>query len=120
DPFVIVWTGPTTIPTNEQNPTGLAEGNYKAVITDAGGCSITKDITVTGGSGGTVSFGSVDIATPVTCNNKCDAVVSGSIATGTAPFMVSVSGGSNTKTVTVNALGSFSINEICPGSLVFT
>lgn len=37
-PYSYVWSGPTTIPNNIQDPTNLSAGNYTLTVTDNSGC----------------------------------------------------------------------------------
>jgi hypothetical protein len=45
-PYEIQWTGPTIIPDDEVNPTGLRPGTYQATITDSKECSLTETLVV--------------------------------------------------------------------------
>jgi hypothetical protein len=45
-PYEIRWTGPTAIPDEEVNPTGLSPGTYQATVTDSEGCTLTETLEV--------------------------------------------------------------------------
>jgi gliding motility-associated-like protein len=45
-PYKIQWTGPTIIPDDEVNPTGLSPGTYQATVTDSEGCTLTETLEV--------------------------------------------------------------------------
>jgi gliding motility-associated-like protein len=47
-PYSTTWSGPTNIPANNLNPTGLTQGVYTANVTDANNCSQTIQIEVEG------------------------------------------------------------------------
>ncbi len=45
--YSFVWIGPSNFTSTTQNPSGLIAGTYTVTITDANGCSIIKNITLT-------------------------------------------------------------------------
>ena len=46
-PFSYNWSGPTTIPVNTANPSGLSVGTYRVTVTNANGCTATSSIVLT-------------------------------------------------------------------------
>ena len=110
-PFSYSWSGPGIVGSSSgQSVTVNAAGAYTVVVTDNGGCTGTGNVTVTTGS-----------AISVTVNPGSGQVCGGSTVTftatpsgGTAPYTYSWSGpgivGSSTlQSVTVNAVGSYSV-----------
>ncbi|GEM_PF-2460382 len=45
-PYSLIWSGPTSIPDDEFNPTGLDEGDYTLNLTDAIGCTFDTTFTI--------------------------------------------------------------------------
>jgi SdrD B-like domain/SprB repeat len=77
-PYGFDWANNTL--DGQQNPTGLAAGNYPVTVTDANGCSATTTANIANTGGPTVSA----VPTNPTCGNS-----NGSIAltvSGTGPF----------------------------------
>ncbi|PKA98001.1 putative secreted protein (Por secretion system target) [Flavobacteriaceae bacterium MAR_2009_75] len=46
-PFTYEWTGPNVNGTNTQDVSGLMEGNYSILVTDANGCVLNESFTIT-------------------------------------------------------------------------
>lgn len=123
-PFGVKWTGPTAVPDNGTNPTNLAPGSYTAVITDAGGCVITRTITVAQ-RGGAISVAGIDVTSNsryngfgVSCNGIKNGSIGGSFSGGTGPYTVSYTG-TATGTQSLGNTSSFTINNLGAGSYTF-
>ena len=96
-PYGLVWSGgPTAIPDDETNPTGLQAGSYDLTITDANSCTMNTTIVVPPGPDATLSASGVtsicigDITTvQVAINN------------GTGPYTVvmDTTGGGTNRTI---------------------
>jgi len=89
-PYYYQWSGGQTT----QTATGLVQGTYTLLVTDAGGCAGQKTINVPAAS----LIDSVFITTPICGNNNGSAATS--ISNGTPPYTYSWSNGSTTSAVT--------------------
>ncbi len=110
-PYMTAWTGPSTIPNNTTNAGNLMPGTYSVVVTDANGCT-AQSTGITLGSGaapmvapevGTLSVTSNFNGSQIRCNGESNGVISGTIARGTYPIVVTLRRGNqalNTLTVT--------------------
>jgi trimeric autotransporter adhesin len=49
-PYTYKWSGPTSIPSTEQDPANLCEGTYNLTVTDSKGCTAVKDAIVVAGA----------------------------------------------------------------------
>jgi hypothetical protein len=88
--YSIVWSGPTAIPNDETNPTGLAAGSYDALITDTKGCTFNTNLVV---------------------NPRPDALLSASGPTSicfgsTTALQVAINNGTGPYTVVIDTTGS--------------
>lgn len=103
-PFSYVWSNGATT----QSVTGLCAGVYQVLITDANGCSITQNVSVSNTGGPT---NAAITTTPVNCfggNNGSATVVN--VFGGVAPYTyLWVPGGQTTTTVTGLAAGSYNV-----------
>ena len=81
-PFTMVWSGPTAIPNNAEDPTGLSAGTYNVTVTDADTCDfIIQGIMVDQPTAISI-VPSSDKATCGLANGSIDLQVSG----GTMPY----------------------------------
>lgn len=100
-PYTYSWTGTPAI---TANVTGLCAGTYTVTVTDAGGCSITAQATVSNNSSTIAVTAS---ATNETCQNTCNGSATANVTGGTAPFTYSWTG---TPATTATA------SNLCAGS----
>ncbi|KIC89034.1 hypothetical protein HY58_19125, partial [Flavihumibacter sp. ZG627] len=79
-PYTISWTGPNGFNSSDEDITSLAAGTYTVTVTDANGCTTTKDIEVT------VEIQTIELTeviTPAICTSS-NGGIDLSIAGGTA------------------------------------
>ncbi|AEA44795.1 gliding motility-associated C-terminal domain-containing protein [Fluviicola taffensis] len=98
-PYTYSWSnGASTA-----NLTTLCAGTYTVTVTDAGGCSMTAQATVTN-SASTLSVQAT--STNETCQTLCNGTASTTITGGTAPFTILWS----------NSASSATISNLCPAT----
>ncbi len=98
-PYTYLWSnGATTA-----NISALCAGTYTVTVTDAGGCSMSAQATVSN-TGSTLSVQAN--ATNETCQNACNGAATAVISGGTAPFTILWSNGSSTT----------AISNLCPAT----
>jgi|GEM_PF-3402010 len=85
--------------------TGLTAGAYSVTITDANGCSLVKNYTVTQPSALVVT----DVASDITCNGANNGSVDLTVSGGTAPYLYTWSNGAATQDVTGLAVGTYTV-----------
>lgn len=102
-PYSYVWApgGQLT-----QTISGQAAGTYSVTVTDANGCSLLQQFTITepGVLSATISFNNV------TCNGACNGSATLSITGGTSPFTYSWSSGQGTPSVANLCAGSYTVD----------
>lgn len=98
-PYTYSWSNGATTATI----TGLCAGTYTVTVTDAGGCSMSAQATVTN-TGSTLSVQAT--ATNETCQNACNGSAAAVITGGTAPYTYLWSNGATTGT----------ISNLCPAT----
>jgi len=112
-----LWSNGSNLPV--QNP--VAPGNYRVTVTDANGCTASS-ITVVDMQGSSP----VVITQPValSCYGDSDAVLTGSMMSGMAPFTYSWSNGSTVSSIANIAAGVYSVTVTdawgCSGSQAYT
>ena len=79
-PFSFNWSDATI--GDVQNPAGLAAGDYNVTVTDASGCSITLQTTVTQPNGINITATGTDLA----CNGNGAGSISTTTSGGTGPY----------------------------------
>jgi gliding motility-associated-like protein len=112
-PYSYVWN---PVLSNTANPTGLAPGTYAVTVTDDNGCTGTLDNIVVA-AGGPVVMNVT--ATSGACSDACEGIISGTLSAGVTPVTAAISGTSS-ESITLNALGEFSFDELCPGTYTLT
>ena len=90
--------------------TGLASGSHAIVITDANGCTGTRNITIFNGTGLT----STGTATSTSCVGVSNGTVTVTVTNGTAPYSYSLDGGPTQPT------GAFTGVAAGPHTVTFT
>lgn len=92
-PYTYSWlSGQSTA-----NLSSLCAGTYTVTVTDAGGCTMDAQATVTNtGSSLTVQA----TATDETCDGACNGAATAAVTGGTAPFTISWSNGPTTASIT--------------------
>ncbi len=101
-PYTYLWSNLTTTPTIF----GLCAGVYTCTLTDANGCTVTNNITITNSPGLSISSMAT---TPATCG-LCNGTVTPTITGGTPPYQYMWSNGSM----------QFPLNGACPGNYHLT
>ncbi len=98
----------------------LVAGTYIATVTDKNGCSTMTSVTIIKVSSPNVILNSkissedVNNGYGVSCVNLCDGVISGSVAGGTTPYTIALSGAAS-KTITLAQAGNFTLDKLCVG-----
>ncbi len=99
------------------NITTLCAGTYTVTVTDAGGCSMTAQATVTNNAS-TLSVQAS--ATNETCQTACNGTASSTVTGGTAPFTYSWSNGAATANITALCPATYTVQVTdqagCTGS----
>ena len=100
-PYTYRWsTGATT-----QTITGLAAGSYSVIITDANGCTLTRNFTITEPAALTATT----VQTNISCNGGTNGTASVTPAGGAGDYTYRWSTGATTRTITGLATGSYSV-----------
>lgn len=99
-PYTYLWSnGQTT-----SAITNITAGNYSVIASDAGGCTSTATVTVSGTSS---SITAVTSSNPAACNSPGNASVSAT--GGNSPYTYSWSNGQTTSTVTNLSAGNYTV-----------
>jgi large repetitive protein len=103
-PYSYLWT-PGSATT--QNISNLCDGDYMVQVTDAHGCIVYKNITISDPAPVTAST----TVTNITCSGLCNGTATANPLSGTGPFTYSWSGASaqTTQTATGLCLGSYTV-----------
>ncbi|MFM9057064.1 MAG: beta strand repeat-containing protein, partial [Bacteroidota bacterium] len=101
-PYSYSWnTGATT-----QDLSGIAAGTYTVVVTDANGCSISRNVTITQ----PLAPLSLSVnGTNVLCNGNATGAADLSVSGGTAPYSYSWSNGASTQDLSGLIAGTYSV-----------
>jgi acetolactate synthase small subunit len=96
-PYAVSWSGPTAIPDDETNPTGLSPGTYEASITDDLGCTTDLSADIEQRPDATLSA-----LGPTTICLKETSTLQVAINNGVAPYTVAIdtTGSNLIKTIT--------------------
>lgn len=82
-PYIISWTGPNGFTSSAPNIANLAPGNYNLVITDAGGCPINENYTITEPADIIIL---TDLEKDITCFNDANGEIKITITGGTLNY----------------------------------
>ena len=86
-PYAYAWN---TVPVqNGANASALAAGNYTCTVTDANGCTATRNVTISQPASGLALNGSI---TAATCGGSADGEVDATVSGGTSPYTFAWSG----------------------------
>jgi gliding motility-associated-like protein len=99
-PYSYLWSNGATT----QTVSSVCAGNYTATITDARGCSLIENITVTGPA---TMTSAVSVNNPITCNDSCNGDISILLSGGTAPYRVLWEDGSTDTSLTNLCAGTY-------------
>ncbi len=101
-PYTYLWSNAQTT----QTATGLSNGTYSCIVTDANGCSSTTSVVLTGSNmpAATIS------CTPALCYGSNSGSLSAVISGGTAPYTYLWSNSQTTASITNLAAGSYNLN----------
>ncbi len=86
-PYTYSWN--TTPAQNTSSATGLIAGSYTCTITDANGCSITRNVTITQPAAALAITG---VVTPATCGGAATGAVNATVTGGTGTYSFAWSG----------------------------
>ncbi|RNC87163.1 MAG: tandem-95 repeat protein [Winogradskyella sp.] len=102
--YTYLWSpgGATT-----QTVTGLSDGNYTVVVTDANGCTATTTVTVNDGDCRNLSASAV--STPVSCNGGNDGTATVNVTGGLGNFTYLWSNGETTQTISNLVAGTYTV-----------
>lgn len=82
-PYIISWTGPNGFTSAAPNITTLAPGNYNLSITDAGGCPINENYTITEPADIIIL---TDLEKDITCFNDANGEIKITVSGGTLNY----------------------------------
>lgn len=99
-PYSYLWSNGATT----QTIFSACAGNYTVTITDARGCSLIENITV---SGPPTMASAVSITNPITCNDSCNGALSVLLSGGTPPYRVLWGNGSTDTSLTNLCAGTY-------------
>ncbi len=107
-PYIYIWSnGSSTSTVSLSNTiTNLCAGPYTVQVTDANGCNLTGNVTITEPP----ILTSSTTSTNVTCNGACDGTATVIPAGGTPPYTYFWSPGNPT------GQGTVTISNLCPGT----
>lgn len=106
--YTYVWTGPVGVTLTGQGTaalTGLCPGAYSLTVTDANGCFITQNFTITQPNVLNVTLNS----TVLLCNGDCNATITSTVSGGTPPYTFSWSTGQTTSSITNRCAGTYTL-----------
>ncbi|WP_420388570.1 PKD domain-containing protein [Roseivirga sp.] len=102
-------TAPYTYNWNQGSTTkdiaGLGQGGYQVVVTDANGCSVTSNYTVSG----PVQLSVSAVPTQIDCNGAANGALDLTASGGTAPYTYAWSNGETTEDISALAPGNYSV-----------
>ena len=84
----------------------LAIGDYSVLITDANGCTVTKNITITAP---VAALSATTTQTDILCYDSTTGAAGTSVSGGTAPYTYAWSSGEVTASITNKAAGNYSV-----------
>jgi aminopeptidase-like protein len=84
---------------------GLAAGTYTVTVTDANGCTLTRNVTITQSS----AVSGTTVITNVACNGASNGTINLTPAGGTAPYTFNWGGGITTEDRTGLAAGTYTV-----------
>ncbi len=102
-PFTFNWSNGG----NTEDLTNIPAGVYHVTVTDIKGCTATGTFTVNNISGPIASIAS---SSNVTCNGMCNGMATGTVNSGTPPFLYSWSNGQTTQTATNLCAGAYTFS----------
>jgi len=116
-PYDFVWTDQASTVLQTANNvagantlSGLAQGTYNVVVTDANGCLSNVSIIVQGAPGNVTSSMA---STPETCAGDCDGTATVTVSGGTGPYTYSWSANAANQTTPT-------ASNLCPGTYTVT
>ncbi|MGB0881633.1 MAG: T9SS type A sorting domain-containing protein [Vicingaceae bacterium] len=101
-PYTFLWSNGATT----EDISGLSAGNFTVTITDAGGCDLIENFTVTN-SGANLSISSVTVTDEVCGNNAGGVNIS--VFGGTSPFSYAWNNGATTEDLTNVIAGNYDV-----------
>ncbi|MBV7267984.1 Ig-like domain-containing protein, partial [Winogradskyella luteola] len=102
-PYTYTWSNSTT----DEDLTNSASGTYTVTVTDANGCSISRDFTINQPSEELTS--TISATTDVLCNGENTGAIDLTISGGTAPYTVLWSNGSSDQDLSDLAAGDYDV-----------
>ena len=104
-PYTYLWNNTA----NTASVSGLTYGTYYVTITDANGCSIVKDITLTQPTAPLSINSSLTEITNLTCNGSSNGAIDITVVGGTAPYQYVWSNGLATQDIDHLAAGTYGV-----------
>ncbi|MBC6997706.1 T9SS type A sorting domain-containing protein [Cytophaga sp. FL35] len=84
-PFTYQWTGPNVNGTNTQDISGLAEGDYSILVTDANGCVLNESFIITEPGELIVTASQTEV---IPCSGDAFGEIAGQVTGGVAPYIL--------------------------------
>lgn len=106
--YVYTWIGPNSFTATTEDVTGLEAGTYDVTVTDANGCNVTYNATL---SEPTMLTGSTVFNDPF-CNSQCDGDATVTPGGGTPPYVYSWDDPSFQTTATASSLCAGTYNVV--------
>jgi hypothetical protein len=101
-PYTYLWTGGATAALISNK----TAGSYSVTITDAGGCTLTKTITITQPA---AALAAGTTQTNILCNGSATGAAGVTPSGGTAPYTYSWTGGATTASISNKTAGTYSV-----------
>lgn len=105
--YTYEWSGPSGYTSTTQNPSGLFAGSYTVAVTDANGCTVVRNITLTQPAVLTSSVSSPTVAGGfnITCNGAFTGSINTTVAGGTSPYTYAWTGPAGYTSTLQNPVG---------------
>ncbi|MEM8909183.1 MAG: PKD domain-containing protein, partial [Bacteroidota bacterium] len=118
--YIYLWSDQVT-PTNDPNRSDLAAGDYEVIVTDAFGCTTSRQVTVSEPSPILIA---VDTILPITCLSPTVGI-NPTVTGGTPPYLYEWSNGlSDLPSIVVNQAGLYELTvtdaNFCTAAALFT
>ncbi len=105
-PLTFVWTGPAAFASTDENITALMAGTYYVTVTDANGCMLMADYTLTEPTAVVASISSYN---DVVCYNNADGTITAMATGGTPTYTYLWSNGETTSMISNLAPGTYTV-----------
>lgn len=115
--YTYTWIGPNGYSATTQDISGLAAGDYSAVINDANGCGTLVQVTLTTPASLSIALNTTTIeGDNITCNGASDGLVDATVFGGTPNYSYTWTGpngfSANTEDISSLSAGSFAVSVV--------